>query len=317
MRLLAGLALALACGAAPAQEGWPQKPLRIVQGFAAGGNGDTVARMIAEPLARALGQPVLVEAKTGAGGNIASETVAKSAPDGHTLVLLTGGHAVSAGLYKSLPFHPVDDFAMISTVTFFPFVISVRPDHPAKSLADLVRMAKEKPGTLNYSSVGVGSTQHLAGELLCAMAGIQMQHVPYRGGTAPIEGLLRGDVDVLVDTVTFTSGQLKAGRVRALAVTNPAEWPSLPGVPPAAQTLPGYDVRSWTGLAAPRGTPPAIVARLNQEVRRGLAQPEVKGRLEALCNEVRASSPEEMRDHVAAQAAKWTRVIRDAGVPQQ
>ena len=317
MKRLAALALALACATAQAQEGWPQKPLRIVQGFAAGGNGDTVARMVAEPLARALGQPVLVEAKTGAGGNIASETVAKSAPDGHTLVLLTGGHAVSAGLYKSLPFHPVDDFAMISTVTFFPFVISVRPDHPAKSLADLVRLAKDKPGALNYSSVGVGSTQHLAGELLCAMAGVRMQHVPYRGGTAPIEGLLRGDVDVLIDTVTFTSGQLKAGRVRALAVTSPAEWPSLAGVPPAAQTLPGYDVRSWTGLAAPRGTPPAIVARLNQEVRRGLSQPEVRGRLEALGNEVRASSPEEMRDYVAAQAAKWTRVIRDAGVPQQ
>ena len=310
-------ALAAASGASIAQDAWPQKPLRIVQGFAAGGNGDTVARIVAEPLARALGQSVLVEAKTGAGGNIASEAVARSAPDGYTLVLFTGGHAVSAGLYRSLPFHPVDDFAMISTVTFFPFVISVRPDHPAKSLADLLRLAKEKPGALNYSSVGVGSTQHLAGELLCAMAGIRMQHVPYRGGTAPIEGLLRGDVDVLIDTVTFTTGQLKAGRARALAVTSPAEWPALPGVAPVAETLAGYDVRSWTGLAAPKGTPAAIIARLNQEVRRGLAQPEVKGRLEALGNEVRASTPDEMRDFVAAQAAKWTRVVRDAGIPQQ
>ena len=216
-RWLIATLLAAASGAGQAQEAWPQKPLRLVQGFAAGGNADTIARIVAEPLSKALGQPVVVEARTGAGGNIASEAVAKSAPDGSTLVLLTGGHAVSAGLYRSLPFHPVDDFAMVSTITFFPFVLSVRPDHPARTLADLLRMAKEKPGAINFSSVGVGSTQHLTGELLASMAGVQLTHVPYRGGTAPIEGLLRGDVDLLVDTVTFTTGQLKAGRARALA----------------------------------------------------------------------------------------------------
>lgn len=300
-----------------AQDAWPQKPLRLVQGFAAGGNADTIARIVAEPLSKALGQPVVVEARTGAGGNIASEAVAKSAPDGSTLVLLTGGHAVSAGLYRSLPFHPVDDFAMISTITFFPFVLSVRPDHPARTLADLLRMAKEKPGAINFSSVGVGSTQHLTGELLASMAGVQLTHVPYRGGTAPIEGLLRGDVDLLVDTVTFTTGQLKAGRARALAVTNPVEWPSLPGVPPVARALPGFDVRSWTGLAAPKGTPRPIVERLNAEVGKALASNEVKARLEGLGNEVRATSPEEMRAFVAGQAARWTKVIADAKVPQQ
>lgn len=317
MKTFIGLLAAALSSAALAQEPWPQKPLRLVQGFAVGGNGDTVARMLADPLSKALGQPVVVEAKTGAGGNIASEMVAKSAPDGYTLILLTGGHAVSAGLYKSLPFHPIDDFAMISTVTFFPFVISVRPDHPAKNLFDVIRMAKEKPGALNFSSVGIGSTQHLAGELLASLAGVQLTHVPYRGGTAPIEGLLRGDVDLLIDTVTFTIGQLKAGRARALAVTSPAEWPSLPGVPPAGQTVAGFDVRSWTGLAAPKGTPAAIISRLNQEVRRALAQFEVKSRLENLGNEVRAGAADEMREFVGAQAARWTQVIREAKVPQQ
>lgn len=316
-RLLLAVAFLAACPAALAQDAWPQKPLRLVQGFAAGGNADTVARIVADPLSKALGQPVVVEAKTGAGGNIATDTVAKSAPDGTTLVLLTGGHAVSAGLYRSLPFHPVDDLAMISTITFFPFVVSVRPDHPARTLADLLRMAREKPGAINFSSVGVGSTQHLTGELIASMAAVQLTHVPYRGGTAPIEGLLRGDVDLLVDTVTFTTGQLKAGRARALAITHPVEWSSLPGVPPVAQTLPGFDVRSWTGLAAPKGTPRPVIERLNAEVRKALALPEVKARLEGLGNEVRALSPEEMRAFVAEQATKWAKVIADAKVPQQ
>lgn len=316
---LRALAMASLCLAATAhaQVAWPDKPLKLMQGFGAGGNADTVARVLAAPLSEQLGKPVVVEGRTGAGGNIASEAVAKSAADGYTLILLTGGHAVSAGLYKSLPFHPVEDFAMVSTLTFFPFALGVRPDHPAKTLAEFIKYARENPGKVNFSSVGIGSTQHLTGELLSAMAGIRMTHVPYRGGAAPLEGLLRGDVDLLVDTVTFTSGQIKAGKVRALGVTHPQPWPPLPGVSPVADTLPGFDVRSWTGVAAPRGTPPAVIERLNREIRRALATPEVKARLEGLGNEVRAGSPEEMRAHVAGEAARWAQVIRDAKITQQ
>jgi len=296
---------------------WPDKPIKLLQGFGAGGNADTVARILAGPLGEALGKPVVVEARTGAGGNIASEALVRSPADGYTLILLTGGHAVSAGLYKQLPFHPVDDFSMISSVTFFPFALGVRPDHPAQTLAEFIQYAKARPGQVNFSSVGIGSTQHLTGELFASLAGIRMTHVPYRGGAAPLEGLLRGDVDLLVDTVTFTSGQIKAGKVRALAVTHPHAWPPLPGVPPLADTLSGFDVRSWTGFAAPRGTPPAIIDRVNRELRRILSAGEAKSRLETLGNEVRTSSPDELRTHIAREVARWTQVIREAHIPQQ
>jgi tripartite-type tricarboxylate transporter receptor subunit TctC len=315
-RLLACAALFALSSAALAQD-YPAKPIKIIQGFGAGGNGDTTARILAQGMSIGLGQQIIVEAKTGAGGNIASEAVAKSPADGYTLVLLTGGHAVSAALYKSLPFDPVDDFAMVSAVTFFPFVISVRADHPAKSLAEFIVMAKKSPGTLKYSSVGIGSTQHLAGELLASSAGVQLLHVPYRGGGAPLEALLRGDVDIMIDTVTFTSAQIRGGKVRALAVTNPVPWPALPGVPAAADTVPGYEVRSWTGLAAPRGTSPEIIERLNLEARRALALPEIKKRFEDLGNEVRPTSSGELRAHIASEIAKWKRVVEQAKIERQ
>ncbi len=314
--MLAGLVMAVAAPGALAQ-GYAAKPIRLIQGFGAGGNGDTTARILAQGMTPGLGQPIVVEARTGAGGNIATEAVVKSPADGYALVLLTGGHAVSAALYKSLPFDPVNDLAMISAVTFFPFVISVRTDHPAATLADFIAMAKKAPGTLKYSSVGIGSTQHLAGELLASSAGVELLHVPYRGGGAPLEALLRGDVDIMIDTVTFTSAQIKGGKVRALAVTNPVPWPALPGVPAAAETIKGYEVRSWTGLAAPRGTPPEIIEQLNTQVRRALAQAETRKRYEDLGNEVRATSPDELKQHIESEIAKWKRVVEQAKIERQ
>jgi tripartite-type tricarboxylate transporter receptor subunit TctC len=296
---------------------YPQRPIQLVHGFGAGGNADTIARIIAAPLAEALGKPVVVEPKTGAGGNIASDYVAKARPEGYALVLLTGGHAVSAGLYRSLPFDPVEDFAMVSTVAFFPFVIAVRQDHAFRSLADLLAAAKAKPGAVSYSSVGIGSTQHLTGELLASMAGVEMTHVPYRGGMAPLTDLLSGQIDVMVDSLTVTAPQIEAGKIRGLGATSPARWPSLPDVPAAAETVPGFDVRSWVGIATTRGTPPAVVERLNREIRAVLALPQVKGRLETMGNEVRGGTPEEMRIHVTAEVAKWRQVIRTANVPLQ
>jgi tripartite-type tricarboxylate transporter receptor subunit TctC len=310
-------ATTLFAAAFAAAQDYPQKPIRLVQGFGPGGNADTVARLVGAAMAAGLGQQVIVEPRTGAGGNVASDHVAKSAPDGYTLILLTGGHAVSAGLYKSLPFHPLDDFSMISIATYLPFVISVRPDHPARDLAGLIRLAREKPGAVKFTSVGVGTTQHLIGELLAASAGVEMLHVPYRGGAAPLQGVLSGDVDALIDTATFTTAQLQAGKVRALAVTPRERLATMPGVPPVADTIPGFDVRSWTGIAGPRGLPAPIVERLNAEVRRALAQPELRKRLEDLGNDVRASAPEEMRSYVADEIARWTKVIREARVPQQ
>ena len=315
----AAFVLAAAIAAAPlhAQGTYPDRPITLVHGFAAGGNSDTISRTIAEPLSQRLGQPVIVEARAGAGGNIASDRVAKSAADGYTLVTFTGGHAVSGAIYKSLPFDTVNDFQMISMLIYFPFVIAVKKDSPYQTLEQLIAAAKANPGKINYSSAGVGSTQHLAGALFCAMAGIDMVHIPYRGGVGPITDLLGGTVDVLFDTQTVTLPHIGSGAIRGLGVTSPNEWPSLKGIPPVGKTVKGYDVRSWMGIAAPKGLPQPIVDKLNTEIRYVAARDPAKGKLEALGNEVRASSPQEMHDWVANEVAKWRKVVADAKIPQQ
>jgi tripartite-type tricarboxylate transporter receptor subunit TctC len=313
-----GLFLSIVSGPeSRAQEGYPNRLITLLHGFGSGGNADVIARIIAEGLSQRLGKPVIVEARPGAGGTLASDRVAKATPDGYTLILLTGGHSVSGALNKSLPFKPVDDFQMISTVVFFPFVIAVNTNHRFRTLADLIAAAKEKPNSLTYSSVGVGTTQHLAGALLASMTGIEMVHVPYRGGGGPINDLLGGQIDILVDSLTITAPQLAAGTIRGLGVTSPSPWFSIPDVPTIASTVPGYDVRSWLGLAAPKNVPPAIVDRLNRELRAVLETPAIKERLAAMGNEVRSSSPDEMRNLVASEIERWKGVIHDARIPQQ
>lgn len=314
-RIAAALVAAqLAIGAAHAQ-GWPERPIHLVQGFAAGGNADTIARVIATPLAAALGRPVVVEGRTGAGGNIASEYVARARPDGHTLILLTGGHAASAAIYRRLRFEPVNDFAFISTVGVFPFVVATAIDSPITDLPTLVARAKAAPGQITFSSVGVGSTQHLTGELIAQMTGIQLSHVPYRGGTQPLADLMSRRIDLMVDTVTVTGAAIRGGTIRALGVTSAAPWPGLPAEP-VARTVPGFEVLSWVGLAAPAGTPEPIIARLNAELVRILETPSVRETLAGLGAEVRPMTPGGMRDFVAGQIATWQRVVRDAGIPQ-
>ena len=302
---------------ASTQTAYPTRPITLSHGFGAGGNSDTVARIVAPVLSERLGQNVLVEPRVGAGGNLATERTAKAAPDGYTLIVLTGGHAVSGALYKSLPFHPVDDLQMISTLIYFPFVISVRKDHRFQSLADLIAEARAKPKSITFSSVGVGSTQHLAGELLQSLAGIELVHVPYRGGQAPVTDLLGGRIDVMIDTLTVTRPQLEAGTVRGLAVTSPAAWPNLPGIPPASEAVKDYDVRSWMGIATTKGVPDFVVKILNSEILFALKQPQVRDKLEAIGNEVRGSTPDEMRNWVAGEIAKWRKVIDDARVERQ
>jgi tripartite-type tricarboxylate transporter receptor subunit TctC len=311
-----GAAFVMTAGAS-AQDLYPSRPITLSHGFGAGGNSDTVARIISPTLSERLGQQVVVEPRVGAGGNLATERAVKAAPDGYTLIVLTGGHAVSGALYKSLPFHPVDDLQMLSTLIYFPFVISVKSDHRFRSLADLIAEAKAKPKTITYSSVGVGSTQHLAGELLASMAGIELVHVPYRGGQAPVTDLLGGRIDVMIDTLTVTRPQLASGTIRGLAVTSPNEWPGLKDIPPAAKVVPGYDVRSWMGVATTKGVPQPVVKRLNAEILYALQQPQVRDKLEGIGNEVRGSTPEEMRAWIAGEVAKWQKVIADAKVERQ
>lgn len=310
-------ALALLPLAAPALA-YPDKAITLVQGFNVGGNADIVARIVANALSKELKQQVLVEARTGAGGNVASGQVSKAPADGYTLILLTGGHAVSAAMYKQLPFDPIEGFEWLSLVTKFPFVLAVSPDSPYKSVAAVVAAAKAKPGELSFSSVGIGSTQHLSGELFQSMAGIQLNHIPYRGGSAPLQDVLGGRVDMMFDSVTVTRAHIEAGKLRGLGVTAPQSAPQLPGVPPIQATVPGFEVTSWTGLAAPKGLPPALAQQLRQATARALADPEVQRQLEATGGQVGASrSGAEMKGFVAGQIAKWKKVVQDAKVPQQ
>jgi tripartite-type tricarboxylate transporter receptor subunit TctC len=314
---LALLVLAADVTRIAAQDAYPSRPVLLTHGFAAGGNGDVVSRIVGEALSARLGQPVIIEPRPGAGGNTASARLAKAEPDGYTLISLTGGHAVSAAIYKSLQFDPLDDFQMISVYGYQAFMVAVRKDSPIKTIAELIAAAKAAPGKLTYSSVGVGSTQHLAGALLCAMAGIDMTHIPYRGGTAPMTDLLGGTIDLSVDTITVIEPQVRSGNVRALGVTSGSKWWSLPDIAPVADTVAGYDVQTWLGLAAPKATPAPVVARLNAALRSGLADAPVAERLRKIGMDVRASSPEEMRAMVGSQIAKWKKVVAAAKIPQQ
>ncbi len=321
MRRIAPLAVSvLLVGAVhdAAAQAYPVRPLRLVEGFAPGGNVDTVARILAQEMAKGLEQPVVVEAKPGAGGTIGADAVAKAAPDGYTLLLVAGGHAVAGALYKSLPYDTVASFDMISTALFFPSVIVSRADLPARSMRELLDVARARPGSVSFGSAGVGSTQHLTGELLASMADVKLLHVPYSGGAAATTGLLRGDTQFVITTATEVLGQIRAGKLRGLAVTGPVRWQGLPDVPTVAESgVPGFDVRSWMGLATTAGTPPVIIERLNAEVRRSLQIREVRSKFEGIGGEVRASTPAEMRTRVATELKNWIQVIRQAKIEQQ
>ncbi|MDB5616839.1 tripartite tricarboxylate transporter substrate binding protein [Tardiphaga sp.] len=315
----AAFTVALSVSAAPASaEVYPVHPIRLLHGFAPGGAADTLSRLIAEGLSKRLGQPVIVEAKPGVGGNIAAEAVANATPDGYTLGLVTGGHAVSAATYKSLRFQPVDSFEMISTIVYYALVIAVRADYPAKSLSDLIAMAKAKPGELSFGSVGFGSTHHLAGELLKSMAGVDILHVPYRGDSQAITALLGGEVPMIVGTSVLLAPQIESGAVRGLAVTSRSRAALLPGVPSAEEAgIAGYDVRTWAGLLAPAGTPAAVINALNSAVMEVVKDPDIKPRLEtAIGGEARGSTPEEMKRLVASEIVKWKGVVDAAKLPR-
>jgi tripartite-type tricarboxylate transporter receptor subunit TctC len=316
-RLLLATAAAVVANHAGAQTAYPSRPVQLIHGFGAGGNADVVSRLIGQKLQDYLKQSVVVDIKSGAGGTIANDYVAKAKPDGYTLIMLTGGHTVSAALRKSLPYDPVKDFAFLSTVSTFPFVVAVRAEHPAKTLADLLAMARQNPGKTTFTSVGVGSTQHMVGELLASAANVELLHIPYRGGGAPVQAVIAGDVDILADTLTVATPHIKSGRLRALGVTSAAAWPSLPGVAPVSAVLPGFEVRSWLGLAAPAGTPDAIVQRLTSDVHKVLEDPEIQKTLANAGSAATAMSPAEMQQMVQSEITRWRGVINKVGIPLQ
>lgn len=316
-RLFTAAALSAACLPRAFAQAWPQRPIRVVQGFAAGGNADAIARLVSAEMAKNLGQTMVVEAVAGAGGTLASAAVARAAPDGHTLLLATGGHAVAGALYEKLPYQTVDSFQMVSTITFFPFLLVTQPDARLRSIADLVAAAKTTAGGLAYGTAGVGSTHHLVGELLARQAGAPLLHVPFRGDSASITALLGGEIPFIVAPPTAVLGQLKAGKLRALAVTGPQRWGGMPDVPTVAeQGVAGFDVRSWAGWMLPAGTPQAIVQRLHEETQKALQLPAVRARLEEMGGEARGSTPQEMTAMVASEVQRWTRVVADAKIPR-
>ena len=319
-QLVAACAAAAAVGWTPwaFAQAYPERPIKIYQGFAPGGNADAIARAVGLEMGKTLGQPIVVEAQSGAGGTIAAATVARARPDGYTLLLATGGHAVAGALYNTLPYKSVADFEMISTLTYFPFLIVVNANSKVQGLAEVLAAARAAPGTVAYGTAGVGSTHHLAGELLAKMAGAPMLHVPYRGDAAALTALLGGDIPFIVAPPTAVMSNILAGKLRAIATTGPQRWPGLPNVPTVAeQGVPGYDVRSWAGLMAPVGTPRPVIDRLNTETVKALGTPAVRQRLEDMGGEARGSTPEEMKAMVGNELQKWTQVVAEAKIPKQ
>ena len=320
-RTAIGLGVAAAAMAALpvwAQTGFPERPIKILQGFAPGGNADTIARLVGTEMGKSLGQSFVVEAVTGAGGNIAAERVARARPDGYTLLRATGGHAVAGAIYNKLSYRTVEDFEMVSTITYFPFLIVVPADSPFQSLGALLNEARSKPKAIGYGSAGIGTGHHLAGELLAKMARADLLHVPYRGDAASITAVLGGEVPCVIAPPTAVLPQIKAGKLRALAVTGPQRWPVLPDTPTVAeQGVAQYDVRSWAGVMAPAGTPRAIVNQLSEEVRKALQLPAVRARLEEMGGDVRASTPEEMKAMVTSQLQRWVQLVAEANIAKQ
>ncbi len=311
---LAGLS-ALAAAPSFAQGGG--SAITMMHGFTPGANVDIVARLIADNLSKRLNRQIVVEPRPGAGGTTSAAAVARAEPDGTTLTILPGGHAVSAAIYKQLPYNAVDSFSFISMLTDFPFILVTYPDHPAKSVQDVVKSAQADPGKLTCATAGNGTGMHLAFELFVAMAKAKIQHIPYRGSPQGITDLLAKRVDFQVDTPAVLMPFISDGRLRPIAVTGPKEFFLLPGVPTiAAGGVPGYSVTSWLGVAGPAGLPPAFVTKVNEEIKAILAEPAVMERLRALGNDIVPTTPQGFRDRVADDVAKWTKVVADANIPR-
>lgn len=314
MRLLAALSAGLALSAA-AQDAWPARPVRLVVPYAAGGPADLLARMVAEKLAPRLGQPVVIDNRPGNGGHLGGELVARSAPDGYTLVLATIAHNGAARLYRNLRYDPTTELVPVVLLAESPSVLLVNASSPVKSLGDLLALARAKPGQLSYGSAGNGSAMHMAAELLRYMTKVDVVHVPYRGGAPAMVDLLGGQIQFLFDSVGTAHQYLNAGKVRALAVTSPTRNASLPDVPTVAESgVPGYSSVPWYTISAPRGTPPAVIDKLNAEVNAVLKLPELAQRWDALGVQPLGGSPADALRRNQAETAKWSAVIQAAGL---
>ena len=327
-RRRAGLALASAClapGLGASRSTWaqapryPDRPVKLLHGFGAGGNADAVARILATELGKSLGQAVVVEPKPGAGGTIAAGTVASARPDGYTRRLGTGGHAIAGALYDRLPYDTLKSFQPVSALTTFPFLVVAQAGSKYTALQDVLKAARARGTELTYGSAGVGTGQHMAGALLAQQAGVNMVHVPYRGESGAMTGLLGGEVDLVLVAPTAAVQHIRSGKLQALATTGPSRWPGMPEVRTAAeQGVAQFDVRSWTGLLAPAGLPKPLLDRLQLDVRKALTDEAVRARLEEITGgEVRASPPAELQATIQGDLKRWTQLVKDAHIQKE
>jgi len=311
--LIAGLAaLALLGGPAAAQD-YPNRPVRWILGFAAGGPTDIVVRIIGQYLSEKLGQQFVIENRPGAGGNLATQAVVTSPPDGYTLLAIAHVHAINATLYRQLPYNFIRDIEPVAGMVQMPNVMEVHPSVPAKSVAEFIAYAKANEGKLSYASAGNGTSAHLATELFKAMTGVQLLHVPYRGSGPALVDIMSGRIQVMFDTLSSSIPHIRDGKLRALGVTTAKRSDALPDVPTVADTVPGFEVTAWFGVGVPKATPVAVVERLNREVNAALADPKIKARFAELGAIPFVATPADMVKHVALETEKWGKAVRFSG----
>ncbi len=322
------LALLLAAAAAPsllaqtpaagasaaAASGYPLRPVKVVVPYPPGGPTDIVARVVFQQVAESTGQPFLIDNRPGAGGNIGAEAVARAPADGYTLLVATTAHAINMSMFKSLNYDVVKDFAPVSLLTQGPLVLVANPGFAPNTVAELVALAKAKPGTLNFASSGNGQSTHLSGELFNTMAGIKLSHVPYKGSAPALTDVIGGQVPVMFDTMLSAMPFVKSGKLKALAVTSPQRSPAAPDLPTIAESgLPGYEVFAWNGVVAPAGTPPAVIARLNDELKKAMQLPQVKEKFSLQGFAASWTTPEQMRGFIGGEVAKWGKTVKASG----
>jgi tripartite-type tricarboxylate transporter receptor subunit TctC len=314
LRLAAGAVALPAVSSIARAQTYPSRPVRIIVGFPPGGGADIVARLIAQWLSERLGQPFVVENRPGAGSNIGTEAVIRAPADGYTLLLATTPNAINATLYDNLNYNFIRDIAPVAGLTRDPNVLELNLSVPAKTVPELIAYAKANPGRVNYASTGIGTPQHVAGELFKALAGVDLMHVPYRGAAPALTDLVAGHVQVMFDVATSSIGQIKAGKVRALAVTGATRSPALPDLPTLSDFVPGYEASNFRGVGAPRNTPADIVDKLYQAISTGLADPQVKARIADLAAVPLPMTPIEFGKLVAEETEKWGRIARAANI---
>ena len=293
---------------------YPTRPVKVIIGFAPGGPADILARVLGQYLSERLGQPFVIENRPGAGTTIATEAVVRSAPDGYTLLWTTSADEINAALYRKLNYNFIRDIAPVASIDLLPLVMEVNPAFPARSVPEFIAYAKANPGKINFASGGVGSSQHVAGELFDFMTGIKMVHVPYRGAALAVNDLLAGQVQVTFSPIPLSLGYIRAGKLRALAVTSAARSQALPEVPTVGEFVPGYEAVAIDGLGAPAGTPQEIISTLNQAVNAALADPQIKARLASLGSVPNPMSPAAFAKFIASETDKWAKVVKFANI---